>query len=258
MATIQLKRSSIPGKVPLPSDLTDGEVAVNMADGTAFLKNSAGTVVLIGAKTKADVGLGSVDNTSDADKPVSTAQQTAINARIASTEKGAANGVAPLDGSGKVDVSFLPAIAITDTFVVADQAAMLALTAQVGDVAVRDDLSKSFILQASPASTLANWIELKTPSDAVSSVAGKTGAVTLVKGDVGLGNVDNTSDANKPVSTAQQTALNLKANLAGPTFTGTPAAPTAAPGTNTTQIATTAFVQAAMTGAVGTIDGGTF
>jgi len=36
-----------------------------------------------------------------------------------------------------------------------------------------------------------------------------------------LGNVDNTSDANKPVSTAQQTALDLKANLASPTFTGT-------------------------------------
>jgi hypothetical protein len=38
---------------------------------------------------------------------------------------------------------------------------------------------------------------------------------------VGLGNVDNTSDASKPVSTAQQTALDLKANLATPTFTGT-------------------------------------
>ncbi len=43
----------------------------------------------------------------------------------------------------------------------------------------------------------------------------------IVKGDIGLGNVDNTSDADKPVSTAQQTALNLKANLASPTFTGT-------------------------------------
>ena len=42
----------------------------------------------------------------------------------------------------------------------------------------------------------------------------------LVKGDVGLGNVDNTSDASKPVSTATQTALDLKANLAGATFTG--------------------------------------
>lgn len=44
----------------------------------------------------------------------------------------------------------------------------------------------------------------------VQSVAGRTGAVTLAKADVGLGNVDNTSDANKPVSTAQQTALNGK------------------------------------------------
>lgn len=56
----------------------------------------------------------------------------------------------------------------------------------------------------------------------VQSVAGKTGAVTLAKGDVGLGNVDNTSDANKPVSTAQQTALNGKEN------TGTAAAAVAA------------------------------
>jgi len=44
----------------------------------------------------------------------------------------------------------------------------------------------------------------------VTSVASKTGVVTLAKSDVGLSNVDNTSDANKPVSTAQQTALDLK------------------------------------------------
>jgi hypothetical protein len=43
----------------------------------------------------------------------------------------------------------------------------------------------------------------------------------LVKSDVGLGNVDNTTDANKPVSTATQAALDLKAPLANPTFTGT-------------------------------------
>jgi hypothetical protein len=71
----------------------------------------------------------------------------------------------------------------------------------------------------------------------VTSVNGQTGVVTglapaanptftgtvsgVTKSMVGLGNVDNTSDANKPVSTAQQTALDLKANLASPTFTGT-------------------------------------
>jgi hypothetical protein len=44
----------------------------------------------------------------------------------------------------------------------------------------------------------------------VQSVAGKTGSVALAKGDVGLSNVDNTSDTDKPVSTATQTALNAK------------------------------------------------
>jgi hypothetical protein len=44
---------------------------------------------------------------------------------------------------------------------------------------------------------------------------------SVTKAQVGLSNVDNTTDANKPVSTATQTALNLKANLESPTFTGT-------------------------------------
>jgi hypothetical protein len=45
---------------------------------------------------------------------------------------------------------------------------------------------------------------------------------------------------------AIQTAVNSKANIASPTFTGTPAAPTATAGTNTTQVATTAFVTTAI------------
>lgn len=77
---------------------------------------------------------------------------------------------------------------------------------------------------------------------------------SVTKTDVGLGNVDNTSDANKPVSTAQQTALNLKANIASPTFTGTPKAPTAAAGNNTTQLATTAFVKNAVDTSANTIN----
>lgn len=48
-------------------------------------------------------------------------------------------------------------------------------------------------------------------ASAVTSVAGRTGAIVLAKGDVSLGNVDNTSDVNKPISTATQTALNAKA-----------------------------------------------
>ena len=81
-------------------------------------------------------------------------------------------------------------------------------------------------------------------TDAVATVAGRTGNVVLTKSDVGLANVDNTADNAKPVSVAQQTALNLKANIASPALTGVPTAPTASVGTNTTQLATTAFVVA--------------
>lgn len=54
----------------------------------------------------------------------------------------------------------------------------------------------------------------------VFSVAGKTGFVTLDSSDVGLGNVDNTSDLNKPISTATQSALDLKSFAHNPQFTG--------------------------------------
>lgn len=74
---------------------------------------------------------------------------------------------------------------------------------------------------------------------------GGTGAstATAARANLGLDNVNNTSDASKPVSTATQSALNLKAPLASPALTGTPTAPTATVGTETTQIATAAFVQ---------------
>ena len=76
----------------------------------------------------------------------------------------------------------------------------------------------------------------------VQSVSGRTGAVTLTNADVGLGSVNNTSDASKPVSTDTQTALDLKAPLLSPALTGTPTAITANPDTASTQLATCGFV----------------
>lgn len=61
-----------------------------------------------------------------------------------------------LDSNGKLADSVIPAVAITDTYVVATKSAMLALSAQKGDIAVRSDLNKSFVLQATPASTPEN------------------------------------------------------------------------------------------------------
>ena len=67
----------------------------------------------------------------------------------------------------------------TTTYIASSETAMLALSANVGDVAVRTDLSKSYILRVAGAATLANWQELITPTDSVQSVDGMTGVVTL-------------------------------------------------------------------------------
>lgn len=88
-------------------------------------------------------------------------------------------------------------------------------------------------------------LDAKVPTTRTINSQPLSGDITLTKSNIGLSNVDNTSDASKPVSTATQTALDLKANLASPTLSGTPLAPTAASTTNNTQIATTAFVKSA-------------
>jgi hypothetical protein len=132
--------------------------------------------------------------------------------------KGQPSGLASLDSGGLIPVAQLPPIALSDYLgPVGSQAAMLALTGQRGDWTIRTDTSSTgsvWVLNAEPSSTLANWTQLPVPAVPVASVAGKTGVVTLVKADVGLSNVDNTSDASKPVSTATTTALSGKANTA--------------------------------------------
>lgn len=80
-----------------------------------------------------------------------------------------------------------------------------------------DQRMTSLRTKQSIASEVGVSIASKTQGDlassAVQSVNGKTGSsVTLVKADVGLSNVDNTSDLNKPISTATQAALDLKAS----------------------------------------------
>lgn len=86
-----------------------------------------------------------------------------------------------------------------------------------------EDIGAATAAQGTLASTAVQPAALSSYVPTTRTVAGKalSANVTLAKADVGLGSVDNTSDAAKPVSTAQQAALDLKAPLASPTFTGT-------------------------------------
>lgn len=162
--------------------------------------------------------------------------------------KGAPSGVASLDVNGKLVTSQLPASAGGDVFWADIQNKPTTFPADPQTVAWTDVQSKPTTFPpsghthlTSDVSGLDTALTSKAPT-ASPTFTGTVSGISAVM--VGLGNVDNTSDAAKPVSTAQQTALNAKAPLVSPTFTGTPAAPTASAGTNTTQLATTAFVAA--------------
>lgn len=141
---------------------------------------------------------------------IATAKQEVVDGlgSAASKDVGTAAGNVPvLDSNGKLVESIIPAVAITETYVVDSETAMLALDAQVGDVAIRTDVSKSFILQSLPATTAANWVELLTPNSKVISVNGKQGAVVLTGADISTSFTQAASRAN--VATGETLAVSL-------------------------------------------------
>jgi hypothetical protein len=123
---------------------------------------------------------------------VSTFVSTQLNAYQQTSQKNQNNGYPGLDGSGKINPSQIPALAITETFVVSSQSEMLALTAQVGDVAVRTDVSQSFILQGSDPAILSNWVLLQSPGDSVQSVFGRIGTVIPQSNDYTFSQIGST------------------------------------------------------------------
>jgi len=113
-----------------------------------------------------------------------------------------------------------------------------------GDVSFNSSLKVGQSIYENGVSLINKYATLESPTF-TGNVAG------ISKSMVGLSNVDNTSDLNKPLSTEAITAINLKANIASPQFTGVPTAPTANIGTNTTQIASTEYVQTEITSITG-------
>jgi hypothetical protein len=154
----------------------------------------------------------------------------ALALKLNTALKGAANGLAELDGSGKVPALQLPSY--VDDVIEAANLAALPVSGEAGKIYVTLDTGKCYRwsgsayieISPSPGSTdslVEGSVNLyytnarAAAAAPVQSVSGRTGAVTLSKSDVGLSNVDNTSDADKPVSTATATALSAKQNSLG-------------------------------------------
>lgn len=178
------------------------EVYATVTAGVGDATTSVKGIVMLATNAEAQTG-------TDAAKVVTPASLAAAIAGKANTSALAAialSGSASDLITGTIPIAVLPPLAINDTFAPADQTAMLALTAQRGDIAIRQDTGITFVLAAEPATVLANWKEILSAGKVV-SVAGRTGAVVLTKADVGLTNVDNTADTAKPLSTAATTAL---------------------------------------------------
>ena len=213
MATIQIKRRTSAGTGPLTGTtgtVKAGEPQVDFNGEHLYIAKADKTASV--SVPLADSDYLKIPSSGKVDAQIDT-KITALGLGSAATKNtGTGNGNIPiLNSSGKLADSVVPKIAMTNTFVVASQTAMLGLTtAQEGDVAVRTDLNKSFILKAAPYSTLANWQELLTPTDSVTSVNGSTGAVTVTLADLGgvAGSTYNTHvSSNLHLTTEQRTKL---------------------------------------------------
>lgn len=154
------------GTTDVPLSLVLKNVVV-AGTGCKITVNSKGLVTAIASLSPADI------------PALTSAKITDLGTSATKNVGTSVGNVVVVNPSGKIDDSLLPPLAITDVFEAGNAAAMLALTAQTGDVCIRSDVNKTFILKQSPADVPGNWKEMKTPTDAVLSVNGQTGAITL-------------------------------------------------------------------------------
>jgi hypothetical protein len=242
-------QNQIDAKAPLANAVFTGtfEAPVGTITGTMLANGTVssanivdGTIATIdladGAVTSAKIADGTIATADIADSAITTAK--IADGTIVDGDINASAGIAKTKISGT-------AVTLSDTGTVTS-------TMLADGTIVDADINASAEIAQSKISGLSSSFALK--ADLASPTF--TGTVSgITKSMVGLGSVDNTADADKPVSSATTTALGLKANLASPALTGTPTAPTAAAGTSTTQVATTAFVGTAVSNLVASAPG---
>ena len=100
-------------------------------------------------------------------------------------------------GAGTIHATNIPVVALTTVQTAANQTAHLALTAQEGDIVVRSDENKSYVHNGGTAGTMADYTELLTPTDAVLSVNGQTGAVTISNATTSSAGLMSSTDKSK-------------------------------------------------------------
>ena len=166
--------------------------------------------------TKAQVGLGNCDNTADLDKPISTATQAALDTKVdkvtgmgLSTEDYTTAEKTKLAGVAEgAQVNVLEGVKVNG--------AALTPVSKVVDVTVPTDTAD--LTNGADFATMTEVTTAVSTKAEISALTAHTGNISnphkVTKAQVGLGDVDNTSDLAKPISTATQTALNLKADAA--------------------------------------------
>lgn len=167
------------------------ESAVNVTGIVGIANGGTGANTVAGALS--NLGLNNVNNTSDANKPISTATQAALDLMIPKAQKGVASGVVPLNASKKIDEEYLPAsLAGGASFQGAYDAAANSPT-----LAAASSANTGFYYIASTAGTIysltlavgdwlisdgSNWSKISGGSN-VGSVFGRTGTITAESGD---------------------------------------------------------------------------
>lgn len=122
-----------------------------------------------------DLAVGTVTSVSSANTDIDVANGTSTPTLTLNAATSGANKILKVGADGKIDTAVLPALAITDTYVVASEVAQLALTVQKGDVAVRTDQNKTYINSTGNNTAMSDWTEIVAPGTGVTSVAAGNG-----------------------------------------------------------------------------------